>query len=1022
MRQPWRLHGGSAIDASRTLAFTFNGMRYHGHPGDTLASALLANGVHLVGRSFKYHRPRGVMAAGVEEPNAIVQVGEGARATPNLKATEVPLYEGLVANSVNVFPSAGFDLGAVSGWFSRFMPAGFYYKTFFGSPFLWQRVFEPFIRRAGGWGKAPAEADPDRYERCYDHCDLLVVGAGPAGLAAASAAAASGARVILADENDTFGGSLLARCPAPTVDGDGPATGPASVRSRPRINGQPALEWVRKATDRLAAGGVRMLPRTTVFGYYDNNCLAALERRAPPGAVPPPHQPRERIRHFRCRGVVLATGAHERPLVFANNDRPGIMLAGAVEAYVHRWGVRPGRRAVVFTNNDRAYETVVALTEAGAEVVAVVDARDRPPASLVERTRAHGVPVRAGHAVCDTRGRRRVSRVAVAPLAGGHVGRPDWLACDLLAVSGGWSPVVHLHSQAQGSLVYDETWCCFRPAAESAARGSAGACNGTFSLAGALAEGHAAGIAAAAACGLEPPSLPVPAAEAEDDGPPLPLWRVPEPDRAAHGMRRHFVDLQNDTTAADIRLAVREGFESVEHMKRYTLTGFGTDQGKTANVNGLAILAEMTATPIARVGTTTFRPPYTPVTFGAMGGRDRGALFDPERVTAMHDRHLAAGAVFEDVGQWKRPWYYPRPGEDMPAAVARECRAVRERVGAMDASTLGKIDIQGPDAAEFLDRVYTNNWRKLAVGKVRYGIMCREDGMVFDDGTTARLAENRYLMTTTTGNAAPVLDHLEEYLQTEWPQLRVRLTSVTEQWAVVTIAGPLSRRVLQKLAPDTDFSAQAFPFLSWRSVPFGGVEARVFRISFTGELQYEINVPWHYGASLWDAVMRAGAEFDIAAYGTETMHVLRAEKGFIIVGQETDGTQTPDDLGLAWAVSQTKADFIGRRSLARPDCRRPDRKQLVGLWPEQRDAAIAEGTQLVGPGLSGAPPPVPMEGFVTSSYSSPALGGRFCLALVKGGRSRHGEVLEAVTEGRPVRVTICDPVFYDREGARRDGA
>jgi sarcosine oxidase subunit alpha len=478
--------------------------------------------------------------------------------------------------------------------------------------------------------------------------------------------------------------------------------------------------------------------------------------------------------------------------------------------------------------------------------------------------------------------------------------------------------------------------------------------------------------------------------------------------------------MRESTTAADIRLAVQEGFESVEHMKRYTLTGFGTDQGKTSNINGLAILAEVTGESIPKVGTTTFRPPYTPVSFAAMGGRDRGELFDPARLTAIHDRHLKAGAEFEDVGQWKRPWYYPRAGEDMHAAVARECAAVRERVGVIDASTLGKIDLQGPDAAEFLNRVYTNNWLKLPIGKVRYGIMCREDGMVFDDGTTARLAEHRYLMTTTTGNAAHVQDHLEEYLQTEWPELRVRLTSVTEQWATVGVAGPMSGRVLAKLAPETDFSPQAFPFLSWQAATIGGVEVRIFRISFTGELQYEINVPWHYGASLWDAVMEAGAEFEIAPYGTETMHVLRAEKGFIIVGQETDGTQTPYDLGLDWAVSDRK-DFIGRRSLARVDCKRPDRKQLVGLWPEERDAEIPEGTQLVAVDRSGDPPPVPMEGFVTSSYSSPAMSGRFCLALVKGGRERHGEVIEAAIRGRPVRVKICDPVFYDREGARRDG-
>jgi sarcosine oxidase subunit alpha len=580
---------------------------------------------------------------------------------------------------------------------------------------------------------------------------------------------------------------------------------------------------------------------------------------------------------------------------------------------------------------------------------------------------------------------------------------------------------VHLHSQAQGKLVYDEANACFRPDETRAANVSVGACNGTFGLQDALAEARDAGRAAAIACGFEasePPSLP----DSEDVPamPPSPLWLVPDFDPPARGKHKHFVDLQNDTTAADIRLAVQEGFESVEHMKRYTLTGFGTDQGKTSNINGLAILAEVTGESIPKVGTTTFRPPYTPVTFAAMGGRDRGELFDPARLTAIHARHIKAGAEFEDVGQWKRPWYYPRAGEDMHAAVARECAAVRERVGVIDASTLGKIDLQGPDAAEFLNRVYTNNWLKLPVGKVRYGIMCREDGMVFDDGTTARLAEHRYLMTTTTGNAAHVLDHLEEYLQTEWPELRVRLTSVTEQWATVGVAGPMSGRVLAKLAPETDFSPQAFPFLSWQAATIGGVEVRIFRISFTGELQYEINVPWHYGASLWDSVMEAGAEFGIAPYGTETMHVLRAEKGFIIVGQETDGTQTPYDLGLDWAVSDRK-DFIGRRSLARADCKRPDRKQLVGLWPEERDAEIPEGTQLVAVDRSGDPPPVPMEGFVTSSYSSPAMSGRFCLALVKGGRERHGEVIEAAIRGRPVRVKICDPVFYDREGARRDG-
>ncbi len=994
MSQPFRLPRGGDIDRSRTLSFTFNGRGYEGYPGDTLASALLANGVHLVARSFKYHRPRGIFAAGAEEPNALVQVGRGGRSTPNVKATGLALYDGLEARSVNVFPSVAFDLGAAAGLLSRFMPAGFYYKTFFGSLRLWEHVFEPFIRRAGGLGRAPGEPDPDTYDRRYHHCDVLVVGAGPAGLMAARTAATSGARTTLV-------GARSAR------DATSPDIGtPAAIHS-PLPTTPNFLH----------------LPNTTAFGYYDNNCIAALQCLVEPGAEPPAGTPRERLWHFRARRVILATGAHERPLVFANNDRPGIMLAGAVHAYLERWAVVPGRRVCLFANNDSVYRLLPDLLEAGAEIAAIVDSRPGPDGRLAAAARAQGVAVKTGHAVVDTRGRKRVSGVAIAELSpdGTSVGSPEWLSCDLLAVSGGWSPVVHLHSQSQGKLDYDEALACFRPGERRAAQVSVGACNGTFGLEAALVEAAAAGRAAATACGFEPgdaselPSL--------DDVPamrPSALWLVPDPRPGRQAGAKHFVDLQNDTTAADIHVAVREGFESVEHMKRYTLTGFGTDQGKTSNINALAILARITGDAIPQVGTTTFRPPYTPVTFAAMGGRDRGALFDPARLTSIHDRHVALGAEFEDVGQWKRPWYYPRDGEDMRAAVARECAAVRERVGAMDASTLGKIDIQGPDAAEFLNRVYTNNWLKLPVGKVRYGIMCREDGMVFDDGTTARLGEHRYLMTTTTGNAAAVLDHLEEYLQTEWPELRVRLTSVTEQWATVGVAGPLSGEVLAKLAPQADFSPEAFPFLAWHDATIGGLEARIFRISFTGELQYEINVPWHYGASLWDAVLEAGAEFDIAPYGTEAMHVLRAEKGFIIVGQETDGTQTPYDLGLDWAVSDSK-DFIGRRSLARPDCRRPDRKQLVGLWPEDRGADIPEGTQLVAAGRSGDPPPVAMEGFVTSSYTSPAMGGRFCLALVKGGKQRHGEVIEAAVADRPVPVRICDPVFYDREGARRDG-
>ena len=1010
MSQRFRVAGGTTIDRSRTLRFVFNGKTYEGYAGDTLASALLANGVHLVARSFKYHRPRGIVAAGAEEPNAIVQVGAGARTVPNLKATEVPLCDGLTANSVNVFPSVDFDLASVAGALSAFMPAGFYYKTFFGSRWMWRHVYEPVIRRGGGWGTAPARADPDVYGRSYHHCDVLVVGGGAAGVMAAHAAAGSGARVTLVDEGEDFGGTLFGRKLA--------------------VDGRSAVAWVRDLLESLASReDVRLLPRTTVFGYYDGNCLAGLERRSAPGAgrrsgKSSPGSCRERLWNFRARRVVLATGAHERPLVFANNDRPGVMLAGAVQAYVNRWGVLPGRRAVLFTNNDRAYELVPDLLSAGAEVAAVVDSREEPGGPLVEAVRARNIPIMAGCVITNTRGGKRLSAVAAARLPAGSAAlsaTPEWLSCDLLAVSGGLSPVVHLHSQSQGKLRYDETVVCFRPASSPQQQVSVGACNATFAVRDAMAEGYAAGREAAAACGFEPPAdMTMPPVDECVAAPPSPLWLVPGHRPTSTGLTKHFVDLQNDSTAADILMAVREGFESVEHVKRYTLTGFGTDQGKTSNVNGLAILAEALCVPVSQVGTTTFRPPYTPVTFAAMGGRDRGELFDPARLTSMHERHVAAGAVFEDVGQWKRPRYYPRSGEDMHAAVARECVAVRERVGVLDASTLGKIDIQGPDAAEFLNRVYTNNWSKLAIAKVRYGIMCREDGMVFDDGTTARLGEHHYLMTTTTGNAALVLDHLEEYLQTEWPELRVRLTSVTEQWATVGIAGPMSAGVLAELAPGADLSPRKFPYLGWRRAVVAGMPARIFRISFTGELQYEINVPWNLGAALWDAVLQAGKDFRIAPYGTEAMHVLRAEKGFIIVGQETDGTQTPQDLGLDWAVSDKK-DFIGRRSMQRPECMRRDRKQLVGLIPTDRNAVIQEGAQLVAAGRAGDTPPVPMLGFVTSSYYSPAMKGSICLALVKGGKDRHGELVEAVAGSEAVPVRICDPVFYDREGARRDG-
>jgi sarcosine oxidase, subunit alpha len=958
----FRLAKGGRIDRERPLAFRFDGHVHTGFVGDTLASALIANGVRLVGRSFKDHRPRGIMAAGVDEPNAIVQLGAGARTTPNLRATEIELFDGLDARPVNCWPSLSFDAGALLGRLSRLFVAGFYYKTFMGPPGFWHRFYEPFLRRMAGLGQAPEGPDPDRYDHRYAHADLLVIGGGPAGLASALAAGRRGERVMLVDEQTELGGGLL------------------GLREQP-----PWLDaWI---ADLSALPETRLLTRTTAFGYYDQNYVCLLERRS--GGV------RERLWHVRAKQVVLATGAHERPIVFPNNDRPGVMLCGAVRAYLNRYAAAPGRRAVVFANNDAGAALADDLAAAGIELAAAIDTR------------------RDVRTVVDVLGTGQVEAVK---LSDGSI-----VTCDLLAMSGGWNPAGHLFSQAQGKLVWDDAAACFVPGAAVAAVRCVGACNGTFALAAALAEGFTAGG------GRSADAPPV----ADQVGAPIkPLWLTVPTDRVARGGKA-LVDFQNDVTAQDIALAAREGLQSIEHVKRYTTAGMATDQGKTSNVNTLALLAQFTGRAIGEVGHTTFRPPYTAVTYGAMAGLDRGALSDPIRVTPMHDWHVAHGAVFEDVGQWKRPWFYLRDGETREAAVAREAMAVRRSLGVLDASTLGKIEIQGRDAARFLDRVYTNTFSTLAVGRCRYGLMCREDGMVFDDGVTTRLAEDRFLMTTTTGGAARVLDWLEEWSQTEWPELELYMTSATEQWATVALAGPNARALLAELAPKLALDKAAFPHLAMREAEVAGIAARVFRISFTGEPSYEINVATDYGQALWDAVMAAGARFDITPYGTETMHLLRAEKGYIIVGQETDGTVTPLDLGMDWIVAKRK-DFLGRRSLARADTRRADRKQLVGLLPEDPRAVIAEGAQLVAPEHAGAAvrnflssrvqseAVVPSLGHVTSSYWSPNLGAAFALALVRRGRERLGETVVAPTAGGGIRARIIAPVLFDPEGGRLD--
>jgi sarcosine oxidase subunit alpha len=1004
MSQINRLGSGSRTDCAEVINFTYNGKKFQGVVGDTLASALLANDVNLVGRSFKYARPRGIVGHGAEEPNAIMQIGSGATTVPNLKATQVELYEGLEAASVNGWPSVKFDIMAITGWFGRLMPPGFYYKTFMYPAKLWM-TYEHFIRKAAGLGSAPVQNDPDTYDKLNQHCDVLVVGAGPAGLVAAREAARAGARVMIVDEQNEMGGSLLA--------------------STQRIEGHLAPSWVAELVSELQSlDNVQCLPRSTAFGYYDHNFVGVLERRTDHLGITAAAGTRQRMHRVRAKRVVLATGAFERPLVFAHNDIPGVMQASSVSTYVNRYGVAPGKKLVLFTTNDNAYQTAIDWHKAGRKVVAIVDSRANPSGDLVVAAKGLGVDVLAGHGVIEAVGGKRVKRALVAPLSetGAEIMGPvRSLDCDLIASSGGWSPVIHLSSHTGAKPEWDESIVAFRPGVSKQRERSAGACAGTFCLSDCLREGAVAGAEAAQLAGYGDGKVIFPVSEVEEavEQPQQALFLVPHTKPTSRAPSQ-FVDMQLDVSASGIELAVREGFESVEHIKRYTALGFGTDQGKLGNINGMAILANALGQSIPETGTTIFRPSYTPTTFGAIAGRAVGDLFDPERYTAMHRWHQEQGAEFEDVGQWKRPWYFPRGNESMDEAVNRECLAVRKSLGILDASTLGKIDIQGPDAAEFITRLYTNSYLKLAPGKCRYGVMLKEDGMIFDDGVCACLGDNHYLMFTTTGGAAGVLAWLELWQQTEWPELNVYFTSVTDHWTTATITGPNARKVLAKVCDDIDLSNESFAFMDWRDGTVAGVGARVFRISFTGELSYEINVPAHYGRHIWEALIAAGEEFDITPYGTESMHVLRAEKGFIIVGQDTDGSMTPADMNMDWVVGKNKTfSFIGKRSLSRSDSVRENRKQLVGLKTLNGKDVLPEGAQVVFDPKQEIP--MSMQGHVTSSYYSANLGHSIALAVVKGGLSRMGQVVHCpLADGRTIAAEIVSSVFYDAKGERQN--
>ncbi|MFN5998769.1 MAG: sarcosine oxidase subunit alpha family protein [Paracoccaceae bacterium] len=989
--------GGRLINRAAPVEFSFNGKRLRGYEGDTLAAGLLANDQMLVGRSFKYHRPRGIVASGPEEPNALVNLGSGARLEPNQRTTTTELFDGLEATSQNHWPSLEFDVGVVNNTAARFLPAGFYYKTFIHPRPFWKHVFEPIIRRSAGLGKAPTQGDADRYEQAYAFCDVLVVGAGVAGLLAAKAAADAGSRVILLEQTPTLGGRAL-------VD-------------ETEIQGQPVDTWLSAIEADLAArDNVTIRTRTCGFGVYDHGYVLADERVA--DHTPGDGRPKHRLWRIRAAKIVTATGAIERPLSFAGNDIPGVMLAGAVRDYVVNYAVSPGDRTVVVTNNDSAYQTALALKAAGLDVPVILDARDEATGALPEAARAAGIRVLTGKAIAKVKGGKRVTGVAICAQAGEGAVQEE-IACEAVAMSGGWSPVVHLWSHCGGKLTWDEGISAFVPDPSrpplnhdgSAMVQVVGSAAGLLDLPAILAasvstKGKTEGRRVEDGRKTVSTSVTIP-----------PVWVMPQ--GAPITLRnKMWLDYQNDVKVSDVQLAAREGYQSVEHTKRYTTLGMATDQGKLSNINGLAVLADALGQEIPQVGTTTFRPPYTPVTIGALAGESRGEIFQPLRRTPMHESHEKSGAYFEPVGLWRRPYCFPRAGETHEQAVHREVNNTRTNLGLLDASTLGKIIVKGPDAGRFLDMLYTGVMSTLPIGKCRYGLMCNEQGFLSDDGVVARIDEDTWLCHTTSGGADRIHAWMEDWLQCEWWDWQVYTANVTEQYAQVAVVGPNARKLLQVLG-GMDVSKETLPFMQWADGTLAGFPVRVYRISFSGELSYEIAIPASHGAAFWSACVEAGKALGAMPYGTECLHVMRAEKGFIMIGDETDGTVIPQDLGLDWAISKKKADFLGKRGQERVYLANPDRWKLVG-FDTLDGSVIPDGAYIIADGVN-ANGQRNTQGRVTSTYYSPTLKRGIAMGLLKQGPARMGEVVEFNTAaGGTVKARVRDMVFYDKDGEKQN--